>query len=421
MSETQKENKSINLEVLRYQNFENFQKKNTCSIEKIARSLLDVPCENCLYIDIGAIRFNLEVIRTHLPRNTRILIMVKARGYGTDHVMLGHILASFGIDILGVAHIDEAIALREGGIVQSIFVINTPPFEVKKLIHYECEVGVSDETLVQTIEKEARKKNKMISVHLHIDTGMNRFGCKPKDALNLAKQIQASPHLKLVGVMTHLAAADQENDDLFTHNQIRIFGQALEGLKREGIQPPFIHLANSSGMLRFPLPFCNMVRLGLAPFGIVSSAREQTILPLRNALSLVSRIAGINLCKRGETVGYGRTYHITEEEQTIGIIPLGYFDGIHRHYSGKGYVLIHGKQAPMVGRICMDYMMVDLTEIKDAKVGDHVLIFGEDFDGHSLPPETFATWGETDVRELIACLGPRIQRLFIERKTACIK
>lgn len=156
-----------------------------------------------------------------------------------------------------------------------------------------------------------------------------------------------------------------------------------------------------------------MVRIGLAVYGLYPSLATKNTLTLRLAISLISKIAGINLCHKGETISYGRAYQVVKDSQKIGVLPIGYFDGLHRNYSGKGHVIIRGLQAPMIGKICMDYMMVDISDIPHVEVGDPVLIFGEDEYKNYLSPEDLALQGDSIIYELITCLGPRIQRIFI--------
>ena len=156
-----------------------------------------------------------------------------------------------------------------------------------------------------------------------------------------------------------------------------------------------------------------MVRLGLAVYGLYPSQAVKEVLELRLALSLLSRVVGINHCKQGESISYGRSYYIERDSQKIATIPIGYFDGIHRNYSGKGFVIVRGQKVPMVGKICMDFMMIDVTDVPNVTSGDPVLIFGEDEYGNYLSPEEFASNGDSIVHELITCLGPRIQRIFV--------
>jgi alanine racemase/UDP-N-acetylmuramoyl-tripeptide--D-alanyl-D-alanine ligase len=207
---------------------------------------------------------------------------------------------------------------------------------------------------------------------------MSRFGCRPEEALALARLIKDCPFLEFEGIMTHFACADNPEDDDFTRQQATTFEKVIQEMQQKGIHVPWKHAANSAGAVRFHYPQFNMVRIGLAVYGLYASEATKSALELRLALSLTSRIVGVNLCKTGETISYGRSYKVRNDNQRIAVLPIGYFDGLHRNYSGKGHVLIRGQKAPMVGKICMDFMMVDVTQIPNATVGDSVLIFGED-------------------------------------------
>jgi alanine racemase len=312
-----------------------------------------------------------------------------------------------------VSYVDEGVVLKRAGAKQSIFVINAAVYEASKVVKWGLEVGVSDKSLIEAISAEATKQNKKIKVHLHIDTGMSRFGCRPEEALDLARLIADCPLLEFEGIMTHFACADNPEDDPFTAMQARTFENVIQEMQKQGIHVPWKHAANSAAAMRFHFPHFNMVRIGLAAFGLYSSEATRQSMELRLALSLISRIVGINICKAGETISYGRTYQVQQEKQRIAVIPIGYFDGLHRNYSGKGHMIIRGQKAPMVGKICMDFMMVDVTSIPNASIGDTVLIFGEDEHGHYLSPEDLALRGDSIVYELITCLGPRIQRIFV--------
>jgi alanine racemase/UDP-N-acetylmuramoyl-tripeptide--D-alanyl-D-alanine ligase len=195
--------------------------------------------------------------------------------------------------------------------------------------------------------------------------------------------------------------------------QALCFETVIRQLQQTGIDPVWKHAANSSGVMRFDFPQFNMARIGLAVYGLYSSQATRNAVELRLALSLLTRIAGINTCKTGDTISYGRSYTVQKALQRIAVLPIGYFDGLHRNYSGRGEVIIRGQRAPMVGKICMDFMMVDVTDIPNASIGDMALIFGEDEHGHYLSPEDLATRGDSITHELITCLGPRIQRIFV--------
>ncbi len=339
-----------------------------------------------LTIDLDAIASNV----CRFKQKGRIMAMVKANAYGTGAIQLIPYLKEFGVSILGVSHVNEGIALREAGIEMPIFVVSAPPHEASLAAKYRLEPAVSSIEEAAALNKAAAKET--IPVHLHVDTGMNRFGVSPENALGLAKAIQEAPRLRLEGVMTHFTSADLPEMDPYTQRQISLFKQVVDSLNP---RPLWIHAANGPG-IRFPLPFCNLIRVGAPLF--------------ESALTLETRLSFVSYAKKGETVGYHCAYTL-KKNTPIGVIPFGYYDGLHRHYKEKGYVLIHGEQAPMIGNICMDFMMVDLSRIPEAKAGDRVVIFDQ-----SLLPETVAGWGKTDIRELLVSIGPRTERIFIRRK-----
>ena len=387
------------------------------SIDQLMQVFDDSIASNHCWINLAAIASNLETIRKKLPLNMRIMVMVKALAYGTDGVRISKFLESCHIDILGVSFVDEGVALKRAGVSQSIFVIQAAAYEAYKVVKWGLEIGVSDQAMIEAVGEEAIKQNKKIKVHLHIDTGMGRFGCREEEALELAKLILSYPLLELEGVMTHFACADDPSQDAFTLQQAHSFERTLELLRENKITPRWCHAANSSGAIRFHFPQFNMVRIGLAVYGLYSSQAVQKELELRLAISLTTRIVGINHCKEGETVSYGRSYRVQRGTQRIAVLPIGYFDGLHCSYSGKGAVIIHGQKVPMIGKICMDFMMIDITDIPNATIGDPVLVFGEDEHGQYLSPEQLATQGDSIIHELITCLGPRIQRIFVHEES----
>lgn len=386
------------------------------SLDSLTEIFNDSIATNQCFINLAAIESNIQMIRHKVGPGTRLMVMVKAFAYGTDEVRIGKFLSICGIDILGVSYVEEGVVLKRAGISQSIFVINAPIYEVAKIVKWELEVGVSEKDFIVALASEAAKQNKKIKVHLHIDTGMSRLGCRPEESLQLAQCIKDCPSLILEGLMTHFACSDNPADDSFTLGQSQHFDEVIEILKKNGISANWNHASNSSAVMRFDFFQYNMVRIGLAVYGLYCSEAARKAMDLRLALTLVSRIVGINICKAGDTISYGRSYRVERDKQKIAVLPIGYFDGIHRNYSGKGYVIIRGQNAPMVGKICMDFMMVDVTDIQNVSIGDSVLIFGEDEYGQYLPPENLALQGDSIVHELITCLGPRIQRIFVNEE-----
>lgn len=361
---------------------------------------------NCLTVNLSNVFYNIQ----KLKGGSKVMAMVKANAYGTDSTLLSKYLYASGINIIGVAHPDEGIALKKNGVKQDIFVIHAGLDEINKIIDYDLEVAVSSHEMVESLALQAEKKKKIIKVHLHIDTGMNRLGCRHEQVLDIAKYISNSSSLLFEGVMTHFACADTLDENPFTFQQIERFKNALTLLKNSNLYPKYIHAANSSAAMRQLLPEGNLVRIGLGMYGI-SEIGEHKLL---NAITLTSKIVGINICMKGDTISYGRSFTVQRDFSKIAIIPIGYFDGLHRNFSGKSSFIVRGKKAPMVGTICMDFMMIDVTDIDEVKVGDSVLIFGKDVFGHENRIEDFAQDVGTCTHELITCLGPRIQRLFIE-------
>lgn len=358
-----------------------------------------MPNSSYLYIELDCIKRNLQKIAK--KTTCSLLPMVKADAYGTSSAKMATFFQSCQVPLLGLSHVNEAIHLRKAGIHMPLFVINAPAFEAEKIVEYQLEPAVGSIEEISALAFHAQRKRQKIFVHLDVNTGMNRFGVNWQEAHKIATYIQGQPFLKLQGVMTHFAAADNILFDPFSREQIERFQQVLKNISP---LPRWIHAANSAGSLRFDLPFCNLARVGLALYGIGFENLEL-------ALKLESHLSAITIGYQGETIGYDRSFKIEEDQMRIGIIPCGYHDGIHRRYQNEGYVLIHGKKAPMIGHICMDFLMVNLKEIPEAKVGDIAVIFDR-----QLRPETLAKWGKADVRELLSCLGPRIERVFIPSK-----
>jgi len=359
--------------------------------------------QNCSYlsIDLGAIEANLKILQT---KGVELMPMVKANAYGTHAIALTRFYEKRGIQIVGVSHVEEGICLRKAGIGLPVFVLSAPPFEAARVAKWDLEPAVSSIEEIEALEHAATAAKKKLHVHLHVNTGMNRFGTSAENFAPLLEMIKKATHLIYNGIMTHFAAADTPQFDDFSHKQIALFKEIVDA---HTVLPRWIHMANSAGTLRFPLPFCNLARVGVALLGYGSDIRERgSFFP---SLSLHSYIANIAACKKGDTIGYERAYKIEKESALVGIIPFGYHDGLHRCYSGSSHVLVKGERAPILGKICMDFLMIDLTEIPNVKVGDPVEVFNA-----SLRPETVAEWGNTDVRQLLACLGPRVQRRILK-------
>lgn len=352
---------------------------------------------SCLHIDPSSIQHNLEL----LGKNQAVMVMVKGNGYGVGSIQFAQFIQNLNnpsIPFLGVSHVSEAVELRESGITLPIFVISAPPYEADLVVNYQLTPAISSFEEAKALEKAAQKKQLSLPVHLFLETGMNRFGLKSDQALNLYTYCMNSPSLTLEGLLSHFSSAEETRLDSDTHEQTRCFHEFLSILPSP---PRWVHLANSAGDARFSFPSCNLKRIGLAALGY--SLFEQN---LRPALTLESPLTFISDCKRGEKVGYSDCYTFQKERGRIGIIPFGYYDGFSGSLARSGgYVLHGGQKAAIIGKICMDFTLIDLSDCPLAKVGDTLTLFGP-----SLPPEQLAEWQGIDIREVLVRISPRVSR-----------
>lgn len=365
---------------------------------------------NRLMIDLKAVARNVTTLKAHLPPQTEIMAMVKASAYGTDGEQFTRFLERCGLSFFGLSHVHEAVQLRRSGCLSKIFAIHGTADERFEIVQNGLCVGVDHLEVCVALDEEARRQGVQVPVHLHVNTGMQRFGVALQEVVPLAKQIASLPGLILEGVFTHFVAAEDPSFDAVTEEQVTLFQVALSLLKEAKLQPKLIHAANSAGAIRFPLSFCNCARIGLALFGLTSHPIEQRSIDLSPALTLQSKVVGITRCRLGDRVGYGGIYRVTQDNARIATVGIGYHDGVHLHYGEKAYGVIRGQRVPLIGKICMDFLMVDATSVPDLQIGDPILLFGKG----GLSPEEWAALGHTNVRELITCLGPRVKREFYE-------
>ncbi|HLX08487.1 MAG TPA: alanine racemase [Thermoanaerobaculia bacterium] len=383
-------------------------------IAAAAVDLMDAMAPNRLIVDLGAVAGNIAAYRRAGPR-TRILAMVKALAYGSDLVRLSSWLSEAGIDHLGVSTADEGVELRRAGIQLPILVTLPTPGEAAKLARFALLPAVYSFALVEPLAAAARTAlpaGGRLAVHLKVDTGMHRVGVAPGEALALAEAVSASGALRVTGLMTHLASAEDPEADGDTRRQLARFDEARAALAAAGYGELLCHAAATAAAARFPEARYDMVRLGLGLFGLYPSAAVAAALPLQLAVTLLSRIAEVRTVAHGERIGYGGTYTVAAERLRVGVLPLGYHDGVPWSLSNRGVVLVDGQPAPIVGRISMDSLVVDLTAAPDAAAGSEALLFGVHH-GAVLRPEEVAVRAGTIAYELLARLGPRVQRVYV--------
>ena len=362
-------------------------------------------------IDLRAFRHNLQSLRNYLAPQTQIMAVVKADAYGHGAVPCARIAIDSGADYLGAGVIEEGIELRKSGINTPILILGSIfPNEVEDLVYYDLATILFNLPLAQALSKEGRKQNKIVSVHIKLDTGMNRLGVSPKYLTTLLDQIQNLPNLKIEGISTHFSSAD--NEDLsVTQEQIEKFRITLAKLKNL----PIVHCANTSALFRIPESHFNMVRPGLILYGSLPSPSINKVFSQKGnhfqpVMQWKSQIILIKPIFKGQPISYSGSF-VTRKNSLVATLPIGYADGLHRSLSNKIDVLIRGKRAPQIGNICMDMTLIDVTKIKGVEEGDEVVLFGEQ-EGQVIQVEEMATKGETIPYEILCNVGKRVPRIY---------
>ena len=366
-------------------------------------------------VNLDYILHNMEQMKLHLNENTKILAVVKTDAYGHGSVSIAraieHLDYLFGF---AVATAEEAMELREAGITKPILVLSYSfPYAYPMLIEEDVRITVFRYDMLDRLSEIALKQDKEARVHIKVDTGMGRIGVTPDyEGIKFVKEVLSKPGIKLEGIYTHFACADM-SDLSSAKEQISKFEAFVRGAEIiTGYQIPMHHCSNSAGIVQLPEANMDLVRAGITMYGLMPSDEVPAdIIPLKPALSLCSHIAYLKEMLPGQTISYGSTYKV-EKIMKVATIPLGYGDGYPRSLSDKGYVLIRGKKAKILGRICMDQFMVDVTDIPDVTEGDKVTLIGAD--GEECI--TANALGELSGRfnyELVCDLNQRLPRVYV--------
>ncbi len=370
-------------------------------------------------IDLDAFRHNLKAIRTLLPQNTKIIAVIKTDAYGHGAEPIAKAAEPFDFVYgFAVATAEEALLLRQQGIIKPILILGYVfPEHYQMLAEYEIRPAVFTlETAVQ-LSQAAQKAGKDILIHMKIDTGMSRIGMQvTEENAKIIAQTASLPHIVIEGIFTHFARAD-EADKTDALNQLAQFQKMTAMTEALGVAIPYHHCANSAAIIDLPQADMDLVRAGIILYGLWPSGEvHKERLDLKPVLELKSHVAYVKKLEAGRSISYGGTYTL-KEERIIATIPVGYGDGYPRSLSNKGYVLIHGKKAPVTGRVCMDQFMADVTDIADVKAGDTVTLAGKD--GNQIL--TLEELGELSGRfnyEFACGLGKRIPRIYYENGAA---
>lgn len=375
--------------------------------DKIVSLLEEKTHETVLEINLNAIRHNLNYYRSKLEVSTKVMAMVKAFGYGNGSVEIAKLLAHEQVDYLGVAFADEGVLLRKAGVQIPIIVMNPEVSAFSVMLSYQLEPEIFSFHVLESFLKVAREHNEyLFPIHLKIDTGMHRLGFVSEDIDQLIEILKTSNAVEAHSVFSHLSSSDMEEHRAFTLHQIQLFREVSERLE-QGLGSTLIkHILNTAGVFRFKEHQMDMVRLGIGLYGVGNYEDENAQLETVGTLKTV--IMQIRDWEAGESVGYGRRYR-TDRMERIATIPIGYADGIHRSWgNGLGFVMINGQKAPIVGSICMDMMMVNVSSIP-CEVGDVVEIFGS-----QLPIQQIAASIHTIPYEIMTSVSQRVKRIFFE-------
>ena len=357
-------------------------------------------------VNLDNLEYNFRRIKRLVKPTTKILVTVKADGYGHGLIPISKRLARCGVDFLGVASIDEGIKLREAGLRLPILILGLIlKNDCKILFKYRLTPTVCDKGLAVALNNTARSLAKPIKVHIKVDTGMGRIGVLHHEAKQLIKSISGLKYLAIEGLFTHFALADTDRD--FTRHQIDLFDRLIGDLKKEGINIPLIHAANSMGAVGYKMSHFNMVRPGLIIYGLYP--KQNLGIKLKPVLSLKTKIMFIKKLPKGSGVSYGHEY-FTDKDTRIAVLPIGYGDGYPRNLSNKGPVLIRGKRFKIAGRICMDQVMVDIGDFP-ARSGDEVVLIGSQ-GKNKITAEELAKLSGTISYEIVCGLGSRIPRVY---------
>lgn len=361
-------------------------------------------------VNLTALAHNLSCIKRYLSPGCEVMAIVKANAYGHGAVETAQALTRQGIERFAVASLDEGIALRQAGLSASIVVLGALFEEqVSDLVAHRLTPVVSDGRILPTLAKAARSHPTSYPIHLKVETGMGRLGFSPEDLLSfLDNPILRSP-FQVEGMMTHLADADGADSD-FTERQLGAFRAMLEQIRQRGLSIPLVHMANSAAIVRFPDAHFSLVRPGIMLYGYHTLPATIPAPDLTPVLSLRTTIVQLRTIPRGRTVSYNGTF-VAQRPTRIAVLPIGYADGYSRRLSHRGSVLIQGRRAPIVGLVCMDMIMVDVTDLAPVQVREAVTLIGQQGQ-ESIWADEVADWIGTIPYEVLCGIGSRVPRLY---------
>ncbi|MDC3388546.1 alanine racemase [Flavobacteriaceae bacterium] len=362
--------------------------------------------ETILEIDLGKLKHNFEFIKSKIKPKTKFLAVVKAFAYGSDAETIAQYLQKLDVDYFAVAYVHEGIQLRKAGIHKPILVLHPQTTNFKHLIEHCLEPSLYNfRVLLDFISVATTFKHHNYPIHIKFNTGLNRLGFSQEDIEKITEHTNTSGAVNVTSIFSHLAASEDLNEKKFTKNQINLFDDIKTKFEHFSSDTPFSHLTNTSGILNFPEAHYDMVRAGIGLYGFGNSESHSKYLqPIAALKSIISQIHTI---EKGESLGYNRGF-IAKNTIRTATIPIGHADGISRQYgNGKGYVFINNQKASILGNVCMDMIMIDVTHI-ECKEADEVIIFNETHKASNIAQAV-----NTISYEIITSISHRIKRIFI--------
>lgn len=361
--------------------------------------------ETVLEINLNHLEHNYHYLKERLKPETKFLGVVKAFAYGSDSLKIAQKLEELKIDYLAVAYVKEGVQLRDAGIKTPILVLHPQAINFEELIARCLEPSLYSPKILREFLKVA-KELKSYPIHIKFNTGLNRLGFRENNVDYIKEKLEGRNEIKVTSIFSHLAASEDLSEREFTQRQIDSFKEIVKEFDEKLDHKPFKHLLNTSGIINYPEAQLDMVRSGIGLYGFGNEARIDS--ELKPVATLKTSISQIHKIQPGETVGYNRAF-TSEDYQITATLPLGHADGIGRQYgNGKAFVSVHGQKAPIIGNVCMDMIMIDITNI-DCNEGDEVIVFGQ-----NPTAEEFASTSKTISYELLTDISQRVRRTFID-------
>lgn len=371
-------------------------------------------------ISLNAIEHNYNVIRNKVADDTKVCCVIKADGYGHGAVELSQIYEKLGADFFAVSNIDEGIEIRKSGSKLPIVILGyTPVSEAKNLAAYNISQAVFSLEYAKELSEKCVEEDCICKMHIKVDSGMSRIGfmCQefPRDEYSIEEICEACclPNLEVEGLFTHFCVSDEDAEGReFTNKQYENFIHVRDSLKKRGVDISVVHCSNSGAIEDYPETCCDMVRAGIILYGLAPSSKLADRLDLVPAMTLKTVVAFVKEVQKGATISYGRTF-TADRKMKIATVPIGYADGFIRQNAKDGYMMLNGKKAKIVGRICMDQTMLDVTDIEDVKTGDEVVVFGTGENGEPTADSLAENTGTINY-ETVCLVGKRVPRIYIK-------